>query len=399
MSPSGSIAIIGGGITGMFCAYYLLKEGHSVKVIDTGLGACTSKDNAGLLTPSLSAAPEMGYADLIKASTVGMGAVYISPVQILKNIPWFIEALKYRKGGHSAALADLGVDSLALYRKFFKEEGIDADVIRGVGAFFREEGEARDLAERLGGRFIGQERISKFGYKGLGGGVMFDNEISINSHKLFAGLRSRIEGMGAEMILGSEARLNRDGTTISSISAGSESVTADTYIAAGGSWLNNLLSPIGYNPKVMPARGLVMMFSTKGRQIVSAPCLIEPDGIGVTQHDRNTVRVTSMFEFKGFDTSYSDARKSWIIGVLKDHLSRYKMLRPIYEGSGFRPCTTDQMPVIGRVPNISNLFVAGGHCRLGMTLAPVTGKIITGMVDGERQRYANLRYMSPGRFG
>ena len=53
------------------------------------------------------------------------------------------------------------------------------------------------------------------------------------------------------------------------------------------------------------------------------------------------------------------------------------------EWAGYRPCTHDGLPVIGRVPNQAGLIVATGHAMMGMTLGPSTGELVAEMVCGE----------------
>jgi D-amino-acid dehydrogenase len=64
---------------------------------------------------------------------------------------------------------------------------------------------------------------------------------------------------------------------------------------------------------------------------------------------------------------------------------------------GWRPMTWDSLPIIGRVPRLSNALLAAGHNMLGLTLAPVTGKTIADIV-AERQTDVPLDALSPTRF-
>jgi D-amino-acid dehydrogenase len=54
--------------------------------------------------------------------------------------------------------------------------------------------------------------------------------------------------------------------------------------------------------------------------------------------------------------------------------------------AGYRPCTSDGMPVIGWAPNTPGLYVATGHAMMGMTLGPVTGEIVAQQICGEPSR-------------
>ncbi|MDE1768810.1 MAG: FAD-binding oxidoreductase, partial [Candidatus Micrarchaeota archaeon] len=112
----------------------------------------------------------------------------------------------------------------------------------------------------------------------------------------------------------------------------------------------------------------------------------------------NLLRATSFFECKGIDGEFDYKRRRWMLDAVKEHISKFSSMRVIYSGYGFRPCTPDQVPVIGRVPGYSNLFIAGGQCRSGVTLAPLTGKIISSLIEGKKPSIKHLEKMSPKRF-
>ena len=92
-----NVAIIGGGITGLFCAHYLMRDGHEVSVIERrSTGSVTSIYNAGLLTPSLAPTPKIGLGRILSTYLGRDDPVHISPRQILGNPRFFRTAL--RKG-------------------------------------------------------------------------------------------------------------------------------------------------------------------------------------------------------------------------------------------------------------------------------------------------------------
>jgi D-amino-acid dehydrogenase len=65
--------------------------------------------------------------------------------------------------------------------------------------------------------------------------------------------------------------------------------------------------------------------------------------------------------------------------------------------AGFRPCSPDVSPVIGRTAKFDNLYFATGHGMLGLTLAPVTGKRIVGLLEGS-QSADEEDLLGPDRF-
>jgi D-amino-acid dehydrogenase len=63
---------------------------------------------------------------------------------------------------------------------------------------------------------------------------------------------------------------------------------------------------------------------------------------------------------------------------------------------GMRPVTPDGMPYVGRFRRVQNLIAATGHAMIGVSLAPVTGKIVSELVCGTSER--ELALLSPDRF-
>ena len=65
---------------------------------------------------------------------------------------------------------------------------------------------------------------------------------------------------------------------------------------------------------------------------------------------------------------------------------------------GLRPCSPDGLPIVGRAAPAENVVVATGHGMLGLTLAPVTGRLVGEIVTGEEPS-RELEPLRPDRFG
>ena len=388
------VIVLGGGVIGMFSAYYLARSGYDVTLVDKNLeGGETSVNNGGLIVPSFATAPSIGVADVLSAYFGLQGAVYISPSELVRNLGWLLEA---RRNVQSAAktLTEFGMTSLQLYRKFFDEESVDVDLQQGVVGLYRNGELARDAARQLNGRFVDERETQELGFSGLGGGVEFADELSVDPTKLFRELRRKLSELGTNMILGKEAHLKGTVPTIDSVTVNGEDLRADAYVLAAGAWTRGLCNSVGYDPPIIPARGLVMKFETGGERIAGRPVLLEDYGIPIVQHNRDMLRITAFFELKGFDRTFSKSRKDWLMRIVRKHLIDSAKLRLIGEGVGFRPCTPDQLPVIGKVPNFENLVIASGHCLLGVTLAPATGQLVESLIEGK----PSPRDFDPRRF-
>ena len=129
------------------------------------------------------------------------------------------------------------------------------------------------------------------------------------------------------------------------------------------------------------------------------PAQYEDEGVTITQHDRDTVRLTSFFELGGFDPRFSRSRMDWLFETVTSHLSRPCRLDLSETGVGYRPCTPDQLPVVGRIPRCENGYILTGSCRKGMALAPALSQLLIGCALGSGENDDPfLRALDPERF-
>jgi D-amino-acid dehydrogenase len=392
------IVVIGGGIIGMFASYYLLRNGYGVTIADgNSVGAGTSMHNGGLIVPSFAGPSRMSLATILGTYLGRQGPVYVSPKEALRNGGWMLAALRHGLGRPHKTIFELGARSLRLYNEFFREESVDVDLTRGIVGLYKDADAASIAAKELDGIFLDGRETSQLGFRGLGGGVLFERELSVDPSKLVNEMRRRLTEMGAGIVAG-ETQLNGRRPAISSVSVDGEHLSGDVFVIAAGARSGELCKPLGFDPHVLPARGLVITFDTGGSTLVHRSVLLEDYGVVVAQYGRNNLAATGFFELKGFDQRFSDSRKKWLLNVLENHVTDYSKLRYVTEGVGFRPCTPDQIPIVGRVPGYRNLFIATGHCRLGVTLAPGTGDLIKSMIVGEPRDSLSAGF-DPARFG
>jgi len=389
--------VIGGGISGMFAAYYLSKDGHEVTVVDRTSGAVrASVYNSGFISPSFSPSP-IGLSRIIAAYFTRSGPVYVSLREMFRNPSWFQTALRKGISGNEHVIIELGMKSLALYREFLKDNKVEADVLEEVVGLFKSADHARESATELKGRFVDERETTEMGFGGFGGGVLFA-ELSLHPRKLVERLEQILVDLGVKLLRGKSARLNVDNDrgVIEYASVDGETVKADGYILAAGSWTKELCEPFGYDPHILPARGLVLIYDTAGEKVIDYPGLFEDEGITMVQHDRTTLRMTSFFEIVGYDSIFGASKKKWLFDSATAHLIRMPKLTLVEEGMGYRPCTPDQLPVVGRIPRCSNGYIIGGTCRQGLTLAPAAAYLISALIKGSSEPV--LEPIDPGRF-
>ena len=378
--------VIGGGISGLFLSYYLLEAGNDVVVVDAAKGPVrTSAYNAGQLSSRAS------FTDLFKASDT----VRLSAGEKSRNRDWFTIAHRQSRVRYEEIAEALSTRSLALYERFLSREKAGVDLtgkVLDLHSVLRAKPERRSGAE-----FLTPPELAELGYKGFEGGWLME-EKSLHSGKLLNHLRSRISEMGAEAAQG-EVRLKTQGSRISCAVVEGEEVAADAYVVAGGSWSRAVCKPLRYDPMVIPARGLVLFYRTGGRRVVDHPAHYEYEGVTVTQHDKDTVRLTSFFELVGFDPRFSRQKTDWLFKTVTSHFSRPCRLELSEAGVGYRPCTPDQLPVVGRIPRCENGYILTGSCRKGMALAPALSQLLVRSILGSSEADDPLlQALDPERF-
>ena len=394
------IVVLGGGVTGLFTSYLLRKDGHSVTLIDTPLdGSRTSAYNAGELTASCVPVPPISTANLLSPYFGRSGPVYVSPAVFMQNLRWFRIARGRLMTGFEDQIMQLAAKSLRMYKEFFAEVSVQVDKIEGITALFTDLDLAKRYAQNLNGEVVDQSEIRQLGYTGFAGGVRFLEELSIHPGKLCDELKRKLTEIGVQIVF-EKAQLNKHDGRIDCVKINGVREEADIYVVAAGAWSREIFVSLGYDPLILPARGFVMLFDTGGTRIVGGAGMIEESGISIIQHNANTLRITSFFEMVGFRQSFDESRKRWLLGQAKRHLVNFDKLNlnSVEQGLGFRPCTPDQFPVIGKVPGYENLIIASGNCRLGVTLAPVTGRIVRAIVNGEKPVEIDSKYIDPARF-
>jgi D-amino-acid dehydrogenase len=110
--------------------------------------------------------------------------------------------------------------------------------------------------------------------------------------------------------------------------------------------------------------------------------------------------VSSFFELKGFTLEWSEGRLKWLKSILSEHVPALGDVRLEGYQTGFRPCTPDMLPVVGELPGSKNIYIATGHCRLGVTLAPVTAELILSRIQSAKPELPVdvVEIVSPRRF-
>jgi len=154
-------------------------------------------------------------------------------------------------------------------------------------------------------------------------------------------------------------------------------VSARDAVVALGPWSDVVTRALGYDLPLAVKRGYHMHYRAAGRAVLNTPMLDTERGYFLAPMRRG-IRLTTGAEFALRDASRTPVQLGRAEPIARD-------LFPLAERPwmGSRPCTPDMMPVIGPAPRHPNLWFAFGHAHHGLTLGPVSGRLVGEMVAGE----------------
>ena len=388
MTPD--VIVVGGGIIGAACAYELAGRGVKVTVLERGddWGEGCSWGNAGLIVPSHArpiAAPESLRAGL------GWMLRRSSPFGLRLRpslAPWLARYLRASTPARAAAgerlQRELSAESLVMLREL-SAAGIDTGFgERGMLAVYTDHPEAAaEEAESETGRARGAQLLTFAEARALEptltgavrAGVLFPHEADLDPVRLVRSLGAAAIERGAELRTRTELRSLRE-------------LRARHIVLAAGAWSGQLAATAGVRLPMQGGKGYAVEWDPVG---LRRPLYLH-DQRCVANPLADRVRMTGGLILDGLDERFDPRRAQAVRAAAAKVLNLRAEPRLVWHG--LRPCTPDGLPVIG---SRNGVILATGHGMLGVTLAPLTGRLVADLVAG-RADHPALGPLSPERF-
>ncbi len=346
------VAVIGGGVIGLACAYELTLRGRSVVVLE--------REHVG-------------------AGAGGVAAGMLAPVS---EAEW-----------EEAAFIDLAVESCEIYPEWIREIESRA----GFRCGFREEGtllvalhsDHEEELERLAGvqgrlglqsvAVTREQVLEKEPYISprVVGAVYVPGDKQVDPRRLIRALAAALMRAGHPILEGEAARpLIEAGRAVGAVTSEVE-IRAEAVLLAGGAWSANVWPEAAGPLPLRPVKGQIMRL--RGAQL-ARHVLRTPDVYLIPREDGELV-VGATSEEKGFDTTVTTwavmdlLRKAWRV------LPGIAELEFAEASAGLRPALRDHLPAIGATA-VEGLYIATGHYRHGVLLAPITAKLLADAIGG-----------------
>jgi D-amino-acid dehydrogenase len=156
---------------------------------------------------------------------------------------------------------------------------------------------------------------------------------------------------------------------------------AEQVVLAAGAWTGLLSKKLGLRLPIQGAKGYSLTFR-RPPDSPRIPIILQESHIAMTPLEKS-FRITGALELSGLNGGIDLKRIKTIQYHANAYVPQLKKMNLMEIWRGFRPCTPDGLPIIGKAEPFNNLWIASGHATRGMTLGPVTGKLMGSVLAGK----------------
>ncbi len=400
------VIVLGGGVIGVSTAYYLARSGAEVTLVDRQPGPAleTSFANAGQVSPGYStpwAAPGIPLkalkwmfqkhaplavrldGSLFQLQWMAQMLRNCSPERYAVNKERMMRVAEYSRACLQQLRADTGIDyeqrtggTLQLFRTQAQLDAVQRDI-----AVLEECGVPYELLDA--GQLGAVEPSLRQARDRLVGGLRLPKDETGDCHRFTRSLAELARGLGVDFRFGEAIDgLVTDGDRIQGVKVGDETLRADRYVLALGSYSRDFLAPLGLDLPVYPVKGYSLTVPLVDPAFApQSTVLDETYKIAVTRFD-DRIRVGGMAELAGFDLRLDPRRRATLEHVVNDLFPGGDVAAATF-WTGLRPMTPDSTPIIGAT-RYRELFLNTGHGTLGWTMACGSARLVSDMVMGQR---------------
>lgn len=397
------VTIIGAGVIGLCCAYYLNKAGHAVRVIDRGnIKSGTSFGNAGYVSPShiIPLASPGIVAKGLRWMLSSTSPFYIKPRLSADLIRWCFTF--WAKSSQSTVEKNTPplVDLLLLSRS------LTSEIKNEIGNQFRMEEKGCFMmyknAHTEKHEIELAEEAAKFGIEtqvmngqqvqdletevevNVRGGVLYPIDAHLHPGDFMESVHDYLQKEGVEFMLDTEVvDFEKINGKVTKVITNKCAVDIEELVLASGSWLPVVSESLGIHILLQAGKGYSMTFENQQGKNLQYPAILVDHRVAMTPMGSD-LRMGGTMEISGLNSPKLMKRARAIYNASKLYYPKLDVEFPSEEKiwSGLRPLSPDGLPYIGRHSQYDNLIIAGGHAMLGISLAAATGKLVEELASG-----------------
>lgn len=414
------VLVIGGGVIGLSTAFFCARRGCRVTLVDRNpeqRDGC-SFQNAGMIVPS-------HFVPLAAPGMVALGLKWMwnpaSPFYIKPRLSWDLIdwAWKFwraatpehvRRAG--PLIRDLSFASRECFEELAALPGNDFGLVKkGLLMLCKtqhtldEESRSAAQARALGipAEVLDPKQTAALDPNvrmDIAGSVYFPKDCHLQPDRFLSGLQTQLKALGAEFIWNREVigwRVeNHRNVRRARLDDGRE-IEADEFILCGGSWSPLVVRGLGLKIPIQAGKGYSLTLS-KPRQLPQICAIFSEARVAVTPMG-GKLRFGGTMEMAGLNEDINPVRVRGIINAVQKYYPEFepKDFDGIQPWRGLRPCSPDGMPYVGRTTKFGNLIIATGHAMMGLSLGPITGKLVAEILSGGQPQF-DLTQLSPDRY-
>ena len=409
--------VIGGGIIGLCSAYYLKKSGWDVTVLDhSDVNTSCSYGNLGMIVPS-------HFVPLASPGIVAKGfrwmlnsksPFYVRPSLNRELFSWGWKFIKNANAQNvekaAAPLLHFNLYSKHLYEELNRQPGFSfAMEQKGILMYYKtkavaaEEIHVANKAQQMGVDAVALDKAAVQQLEpetelDILGAVHYRCDAHLYPNKLVPQLLSYLKTSGADIQSNLPVtNMIVDKGTITKVVAREKEYEADVIVLAGGAWLQQLARMVQLSIPIMHGKGYSFTHDHPQKKL-NIPAILCEARVAITPMNGH-MRYGGTMEIGAPDNKINLKRVERIAQSISTYFPGIKLDVPEEKDIwyGFRPCSPDGLPYIGRSSKLKNLLIAGGHSMMGLSMGPATGKVIADVAN-DKKTEADISLFNPERY-
>jgi D-amino-acid dehydrogenase len=399
------VAVVGAGIVGVSCALHLRLAGHDVILLDPRPpGTATSFGNAGgIVTGAVvpNSTPAL-RRDLRRILFDKDSAVRLRWSYLPRLAPWLLRFLSEGRDERvreiARALQPLVSRAYEAHRELITVSGADG-IVRPVGWLKVYASEANFAATQYDRTIMAANGVR---FDVLEGDEIrqlepalaprFEKALFQPDSAFVTSPRKLTEAHAAHFVRIGGALVQERVRGITPEPAGVMLDCefgyrqVDAVVIAAGAWSQEVVRQVGDRVLLDTERGYHLNLDRGNAGELHRPVVFPDRGGFVLAPMQDGIRLTSGVELAGLDAPPDFSRIRRLIPRALDVLPGLSA-QVTRQWMGYRPSTPDSLPVIGRSPRSPHVYYAFGHQHLGLTLGPITGRLIAAFVSGRQPEF------------
>ena len=401
------ILVLGSGIAGVTAAWWLLRDGHEVTVVDRQPAPAreTSYANAGLVAPGHSFAwaspkvPKILLKSLWRDDQAFRFRLRPDPRMRAWSFRFLGQCTAERARINTLRKHALCLYSQSLFRELVGDTGIEYDGREGGLLYFYRTPEtlARGLAnmkiladDGQQQEVVDRDRIAEIDpslapARGkIAGGIYCPTDESGDARLFSENLQKLCEAKGAEFLFDTSVdAVHADGDRVERIATSRGDMRADIYVLSLGCYSPHAVRSLGVNLPVYPVKGYSVTLPVGPEHTAPTIGGVDEDNLVAYCRMGDRMRITATAEFAGYDTGHrpSDYRK--MLSAAKDLFPRGGDYERLEYWAGLRPMTPEGTPILG-FGRHRNLCYNTGHGHMGWTMACGAAAMVADLVGGRK---------------